>query len=302
MGDPSFSVVIPTYNRSKLIGKTLASVFAQTYPAAEVLVVDNCSTDDTEQVLRPLIEAKKIRFIKHDRNYERGRSRNTGMENATSDYVTFLDSDDLMYPNNLADAAALVRRAGPKFFHNRYELIDSKGRRLHLYRMPSLVDHRADILEGNFFSCIGVFIHRDIYRTARFDTDPAITGSEDWVFWIRVSADHKPMRIDSINSGVVHHGGRTVAAIDLDKLKRRLDLIRSKILGDPHLGKVYGPMIDRYDIGCRIYMGAVANAAKRFADARRILYGAFALDPRMLFRQHFLRPMRIALFEIDKGT
>jgi glycosyltransferase involved in cell wall biosynthesis len=302
MDEPSFSVVIPTYNRARLIGKTLASVFAQTRPPKEVVVVDNCSTDDTEAVLRPLIEAGKIRFIRHDRNYERARSRNTGMENATGDYVTFLDSDDLMYPDNLADAAALVRRERPKFFQNRYELIDSQGKRLHLYRMPSLDDHRAAILEGNFISCIGVFIHRDIYRTTRFDTDPALTGSEDWAFWIRVCADHKPMRIDKVNSGIVHHGGRTVQNIDLDALKQRLDLLRGKILDDPHLGAVYRPMMDRYDIGARIYMSTVASAAKRFADARRILYEAFALDPRLLFRQHFLRPFRIALFEIDKGT
>jgi glycosyltransferase involved in cell wall biosynthesis len=302
MSRPSFSVVIPTYNRARLIGKTLDSVFAQTYPAHEIVIVDNCSTDDTEEVLRPLIEAGKVRFIRHDQNYERARSRNTGMDHATGDYVTLLDSDDLMYPDNLADAAALVRETGAKFFHNRYELVDAKGRRLHLYRMPSLRDHRADILEGNFFSCIGVFIHREIYSRIRFEVDPAVTGSEDWLYWIRVCADYQPRRIEAVNSGVVQHGGRTVQSIDLGGLERRLEVIRGKILGDPHLAKVYGPMMDRYEIGCRIYMGAVANAAKRFADARRILYGAFALDPRMLFRQHFLRPMRIALFEIDKGT
>jgi glycosyltransferase involved in cell wall biosynthesis len=304
MDGPSFSVVIPTYNRAKLIGKTLESVFAQRYPAREIVIVDNCSTDDTEAVLRPLIEAGKVRFIKHDRNYERARSRNTGMENATSDYVTFLDSDDLMYPDNLADAAALVRRGGPKFFHNRYELIDAEGKRLHLFRLPPLEDARRRILEGNFFSCIGVFIHRDIYSSPRyrFDTDPGVTGSEDWFFWIRVTADHQPARIDRINSGVVHHGGRSIQTIDLPALKQRLDYIRGKLLGDPHLASVYGPIMNRYDIGCRIYMGAVANSAKKFADARRILWEAFALDPRMLFRQHFLRPMRIALFEIDKGT
>jgi glycosyltransferase involved in cell wall biosynthesis len=304
MDKPRFSVVIPTYNRATLLPKTLSTVLGQRYPAAEILVVDNCSTDNTEEVLRPYIDAGQIRFIRHDRNYERARSRNTGMEHATGDYVTFLDSDDLMYPENLADAAQLVRTEGPKFFHNRYELVNARGERLHVYRMPSLADHRSAILEGNFFSCIGVFIHRDIYSSPRyrFDTDPAVTGSEDWFFWIRVTADHQPRRIDRINSGVVHHGGRSIQTIDLAALQQRLDLIRGRILADPHLGAVYGPIMDRYDIGCRIYMGAVANSAKRFADARRILWEAFALDPRMLFRQHFLRPMRIAVFEIDKGT
>jgi hypothetical protein len=207
-----------------------------------------------------------------------------------------------MYRDNLADAVELVRREGPKFFHNRYELVDASGRRLHLYRQPSLTNPRKSILEGNFLSCIGVFLHREIYGRLRFDTDPAITGSEDWAFWIRVCADYEPRRIERVNSGVVHHGGRTIQTIDLTSLRQRLDLIRGKILADDHLRAVYGPIMDRYDIGCRIYMGAVANSAKRFGDARRILLGALRIDPLMAFRQHFLRPLRIALFEIDKGV
>ncbi len=64
MPEPTFSVVIPTYNRAALLPKTLASVFAQVYPRHEIIVVDNCSTDDTEQVLAPLIEAGKIRYVR----------------------------------------------------------------------------------------------------------------------------------------------------------------------------------------------------------------------------------------------
>ena len=97
--DPSFSIIIPTYNRADLIMETINSVFAQSYTNYEILVVDNCSTDNTALLLQPLIDENKIKFIKHDRNYERSRSRNTGMENATGDYLTFLDSDDFMYPS-----------------------------------------------------------------------------------------------------------------------------------------------------------------------------------------------------------
>lgn len=303
MEGPTFSVVIPTYNRAKLLPKTLETVFAQSYPAKEVLVVDNCSTDDTEQVLAPLIAAGKIRYIRHDQNYERARSRNTGMENATGDFVTFLDSDDLMYRNNLADAAEYVRTTpGARFFHNLYELVDTQGKRLHLYRVPSLQDPRSDILEGNFLSCIGVFIHREIYSRLRFDTDPRMTGSEDWLYWIRVIADYIPGRINKVNSGIVHHGGRTVMEVDLDKLNKRMDLVRQKVWGDEHLRKAYGNRRNRLEVGFLIYLSAVANSAKKFREARATLAEAVRVDWRLLFRQHFLRPARIALFEINKGT
>src|SRR6185436_17736881 len=131
---PLFSVVIPTYNRAGLILKTLNTVFSQTYPHYEIIVIDDGSTDNTIEILEPLIKAEKIRYIRHEQNYERARARNTGMENARGDFLTFLDSDDLMYPANLEDAAKYVK-ANPdvKVFHNLCELVDEQGTLLYRY-------------------------------------------------------------------------------------------------------------------------------------------------------------------------
>src|SRR2546422_10993365 len=90
---PFFSVVIPTYNRAAFIKATLQSVLSQTYAHFEIIVVDNCSTDNTGEVLGPFIRAGQIQFIKHERNLERARSRNTGMKAARGDFLTLLDSD-----------------------------------------------------------------------------------------------------------------------------------------------------------------------------------------------------------------
>ncbi|HWZ23211.1 MAG TPA: glycosyltransferase family 2 protein, partial [Cytophagaceae bacterium] len=89
---PFFSIVIPTYNREKCILNTLDTVFSQTFRDYEVIVVDNCSTDQTELVLSEFISSGKIKFIKHDKNYERAKSRNTGMKAARGNFLTFLDS------------------------------------------------------------------------------------------------------------------------------------------------------------------------------------------------------------------
>jgi glycosyltransferase involved in cell wall biosynthesis len=303
MPEPTFSVVIPTYNRAALLPKTLASVFAQVYPRYEIIVVDNCSTDNTDQVLAPLIDAGKIRYVRHDRNYERARSRNTGMEHARGDYVTFLDSDDLMYPNNLADAARyLADNPSARLVHNLYELVDQDGRRLHRYKFPSLRDRLRDIMEGNFLSCIGAFIHREIFETYRFDTDPALTGSEDWLFWIRVVADHPVARIPRINSGIVHHGGRTVVQVDLPAVRRRLELVAAKIRQDPHLLAAYRPYLDRLAVGSLVYLATVANSASKHREALSILGEAWKVDPLVIIWERFLRVLRIAMFRVQKGT
>lgn len=299
---PLFSVVIPTYNREGLIVKTLNTVFQQTYPHYEIIVVDNCSTDQTEQVLEPLIKAGQIQFIKHDRNYERARSRNTGMDAARGDFVTLLDSDDYMYPNNLQDAADFAfKNPETRIFHNLYQLVDPGNNVLYKYRFPTLTNPIRAIADGNFLSCIGVFIHREIYDRYRFDTNPVLSGSEDWEYWMRIIADYKVGRISKINNGVVHHSGRTVANIDLDKLRRRLDYIIEKFSTDPHLHSVYRDYIKRVEVSSLIYMASVANSARQFTEARKFLREAYEKDKRVAASLKFLRVLQIATLKMDKG-
>ena len=86
--------------------------------------------------------------------------------------------------------------------------------------MPSLANQVRAIANGNFMSCIGDFIHRDIYQKYRFDTSPELTGGEDWDFWLRVLADHKVGRIEKINSGILQHSGRSVNNQDVSSMQR----------------------------------------------------------------------------------
>lgn len=297
---PFFSVVIPTYNRGGLIVKTLASVFSQTYRDFEVVVVDDGSTDDTERVLEPYVRRGEVRYVRHDRNCERARARNTGMEAAAGDYLTFLDSDDVMYPTNLADAA-LYAEAHPsvRLFHNLYELVDEHGRVLCRYDFPSLADPIRAITGGNFLSSVGVFISREIYARYRFD--PELTSSEDWDFWLRVVADHRPGRIDKVNNGVVQHGGRSTNSLELDSLLERFAYLHDKIASDPHLKSVYGTSLKRLEAGALLYTGTVANLRCRHGEALKLLLRAASLDLRLAASVSFVKAFGIAVLRLDKG-
>jgi glycosyltransferase involved in cell wall biosynthesis len=109
--DGRVTVVVPAYQREAAIAAALASVTAQTYRGLEVLVVDDGSTDGTAAVVEGLAAAdRRIRLIRFDRNQGRSAARNEGMDQATGEFVTFLDSDDLYAPTRIEHLVAAARR------------------------------------------------------------------------------------------------------------------------------------------------------------------------------------------------
>ncbi len=288
-----FTVVIPTYNREKYIANTLESVLAQVYPHFEVIVVDNCSTDNTLEVLRPYVESERIKFIRNERNEERAFSRNVGMENAKGDYLTLLDSDDFMYPANLADAAKFAAdNPSIKCFHNYYELLDGEGNVIYRYKLPPLNDRLAAISGGNFMSCIGNFMHRDVYRNYRFDITKDLTGGEDWEFWLRVLADHKVARIEKVNSGILQHVSRSINNQSLESMERGLKYMIEKLRGDPHLSTVYADHLNRIEANCLLYLNLLANDGRMKEKARFFLLAAAKRDINVVFTVRFIRSLR----------
>jgi glycosyltransferase involved in cell wall biosynthesis len=112
MQQPLVSIIIPTYNRASRIITTLDSVFTQTYPNLEVIVVDDGSTDNTECVLNEYVQKtiqKNIlfKFIKQD-NSGAPAARNNGLRNAQGEYVCFFDSDDIMLPDRIEEQVSLM--------------------------------------------------------------------------------------------------------------------------------------------------------------------------------------------------
>ena len=104
---PTFSVIIPTYNRSSYLKLTLESVSRQTFTDYEIIVVDDGSTDDTPAYLSQLNE--RVTVIRQP-NSGPGAARNRGAENARGEYLAFLDSDDLWFPWTLETVAALIEK------------------------------------------------------------------------------------------------------------------------------------------------------------------------------------------------
>ncbi len=247
---PFFSVIIPTYNRASWIARTVQSVLNQIYPHFEVIIIDDASTDGTWDVLRRLsAKDARIRIVRNAQNRERAYSRNRGMDLAEGQFVTFLDSDDWMRPTCLEDAYAVIRQNSTiRFLHNRLELRDAQGRLLYRYPVPSLHNRFRAIMKGNFLSCTGVFIHREIYQNPKFhfDENPNLIYSEDYDLWIRVIAYYRLHRLNRFNTVVIAHGGQSATSQTAHTILQQAQIIYKKITADEYLHRIYVPYLRLY--------------------------------------------------------
>ena len=107
--NPKISVIIPAYNARKFIAEAIESVLNQTFPAHEIIVVDDGSTDGTGEFVKNQFR-DKVRLIRHENNKGLSATRNTGIKNATGNIFQFLDADDLLLPNKFETQLNFWRR------------------------------------------------------------------------------------------------------------------------------------------------------------------------------------------------
>ena len=89
------SVIMPSYNTENFIADSIRSVVTQTYSNWELLIVDDCSTDNTDNVVRPFLKDTRVKYFKNEKNYGAAVSRNKALREAKGKWIAFLDSDDL---------------------------------------------------------------------------------------------------------------------------------------------------------------------------------------------------------------
>lgn len=194
--DPTVSVIVPTYNRSGLIGRAIRSILAQSIFEIEIIVVDDASTDGTEDVVKSFCD-ERIRYIKLQDNGGASRARNIGAAAAQGKYLAFLDSDDewlmemlemqlaVLTSDNSCDAvlAGFIRYYGqsPEYI-SPPALSDSTQEVIAQVLSKNFVTPQILMLTRSCFAALGGF-------------DERLSHREDWDFGLRLVSRYKVKRV-----------------------------------------------------------------------------------------------------------
>jgi len=184
---PLVSVIMPAYRAGKYIEAAVASLQAQTLTDWELLVIDDCSPDDTWQIIcRLAADDSRIVPMQNAENLGAAGTRNRGLDLARGQYVALLDSDDLWHPNKLEKQLACMEEHRADLSYTGYRMIDELGKPVRGdYSVPETVTF-SGLLRENVIGCSTVMMTGNVARAYRFRTD---FFHEDYVLWLTMLKD-----------------------------------------------------------------------------------------------------------------
>ncbi|MEM2507752.1 MAG: glycosyltransferase [Nitrososphaeria archaeon] len=185
---PKVSVVIVTKNRAQYLFHAIQSVLKQSFTNFELIVIDAASTDNTEDIVRKSFSDARIRYVRLIEDVGLSRSRNLGIKLSRSNFIAFLDDDDLWMPNKLeTQLKAIEDKNNIGAVYTGYLKIDSDGRIVGV-RLPFLRGKiYPRILYKNFIGgCSTILVKKEcLEKVGMFDE--VLCYAEDWDLWIRVA-------------------------------------------------------------------------------------------------------------------
>ena len=183
INDVLVSVIIPCYNASRYIREAIQSVQKQTYSNWELIIVDDCSTDGSELIIAECMkDDTRIKYIKLPQNTgSPAAPRNVGIDNAQGDIIALLDSDDIWYPNKLAEQLDCMMLNECPIVYSNGIMLDETGEYKKKIVKRAVVDYNITLYRFELSSS-AVMFKKSIIGNARFESRP----KEDFVFWLNV--------------------------------------------------------------------------------------------------------------------
>lgn len=223
------SVIIPTYNREKMVGNAIKSVLNQTYKNIEVIVVDDGSKDNTQEVIKSIGD-NRIRYIRLEKNGGVSRARNIGINEAKGSFIAFQDSDDVWYTNKLYEEMKEMQSdENCQMVFCKYEC------KTGIYRVVPAEDNFSldigkdgllkSLLGGNKIGMPTVLLKREILKKTGVFNETLCT-LEDWELFLRITREGKVRFLKKVLVTVDNSTEGVNALVGIQRAKTELLILR----------------------------------------------------------------------------
>lgn len=293
MVSPLVSVIIPTYNRAKVLGRAIKSVLNQTYGKFELLIIDDGSVDNTKEIVEEFSDSRTF-YFKHGENLGQNAALNTGLNIAKGEYISFLDSDDEWLPLMLEKQVKEFeqnRNLGVVYTWAGIPQEDGSLKPTMEFSLSGEI-YKEALVQGYVSHMITVMVKRKFFdKIGLFDTQ--FTNCQDDDICLRLAKEYRFGLIPEILA-IIHMDGGANLTRDSKRLaegwwrlfsKHESEIIR--VCGNKTMAKHY------------MKSGNLFLQARQFESARRSFYRAYRLSPSIRTLSYFIisrLPFPVLLF------
>ena len=221
------SIIVPVYNAGIYIEETISMVCAQTYVDWELILIDDCSKDDSRQIIKRCMDSLKddrIRLIEKERNEGAAIARNTGMDAAEGRYIAFLDADDIWMPDKLEKELAFMKEKQAAFVFTAYEFGDDNAKGTgKIVHVPEMLTYKQALSRTIIFTTTVLL---DRKKTGQELIRMPEVKSEDTATWWKIlKHDFNAYGLDEVLA-VYRRPAKSLSSNKLEAVRRIWNLYR----------------------------------------------------------------------------
>lgn len=225
MNEPLVSIITPVYNAERFLSDTIKSVQNQTYKNWEILLIDDCSKDNSAQIIKEFQKYdNRIKYIKLKKNSGASVSRNEGIRNAKGRFIAFVDSDDIWKPEKLEIQIKYMLKENLGFTFTSYRYMKENGELTNkIAKAPSKINYNG-LLKNTIIGCSTVVIDREIVDYFEM---PLVRMGQDTATWLQILRKEKyayGIEQDLVNYRLV---GESLSSNKIIALKRTWNTYRN---------------------------------------------------------------------------
>ena len=223
------SIVVPVYNAAPYVENTVQMVLQQTYQDFELILVDDCSTDNSVALLEELLEQRKdvrLRLVKKERNQGAAAARNTGLDMASGRYIAFLDADDVWLPHRLEAGLRFMEEKKAGFVFSAYEFGDEQARGTgKIVHVPEKLTYRKALSRTVVFTTTTLFdttlVPKELLRM------PTVPSEDTATWWQILRNGHVAYGLDQVLA-IYRRPAKSLSSNKLVALQRIWNLYRKQ--------------------------------------------------------------------------